>query len=298
LWIVFQITTVLAMTNKVNLTALVTLPLDEVIAAARDLSRGGRWDRALNLLDATAVGPPRPALLALAAAEIALERAWFCEPSEAAARVSAAEESFAGIGHDPGSRWDLGFLLLRRDYFDQILGSGTFRPGPDCKDPDALADIGRRADELIAQAPDEERRGWAEFYRGVIADNLCGERDVAPGHYLAALRVGEAGDDLLAREALRHLGDHDHDNADHELALERWQRAAALGARAGAVAGTLSQQMLLAVCARDTGDEAGARALAGEIVRWASAIGASRLEAQASAFLAGSDPTAPADDRS
>jgi hypothetical protein len=288
------------MTNTVNQATLVTVPLDEVIAAARDLGNGGRWHRALSLLDAaaaTASNPREPALLALAAAEIALERAWFCDTGEAPARVRAAEEGFGAAGHDPGSRWDLGFVLLRMDYFDQILGSGTFCPGPDGKDPGALADIRRRGRELIAQAPDEVRRGWAEFYLGVIADNLYAERDAALAHYLAALRAGEADDDLLAREALRHLGDHDHDNADHELALGRWQRATALGARAGAVAGTLSQQMLLAVLARDAGDEAGARALAREIARWAGAIGANRLAAQASAFLADIDPTAPPDNR-
>lgn len=142
-------------------------------------------------------------------------------------------------------------------------------------------------------APDEIRRGWAEFYLGVIADNLYGERDAAPSHYLAALRAGEAGDDLLAREALRHLGDHDHDNGDHELALDRWQQATALGARAGRVTGTLSQQILLAVLARDAGDEAGARAVAREVARWAGAIGAKSIEVQASAFLDGTDPTAP-----
>ncbi|MCZ0985148.1 hypothetical protein O1M54_04555 [Streptomyces diastatochromogenes] len=56
--------------------------------------------------------------------------------------------------------------------------------------------------------------------------------------------------------------------------------------------GTLSQQLLLAVLARDAGDEAGAVALAAEIVRWAETIGADRLAAQASAFLTGTDPTA------
>jgi hypothetical protein len=288
------------MTNTVNQTTLVTIPLDEVITAARDLGRGGRWQQALSLLDAaaaTASNPREPALLALAAAEIALERAWFCDSGEAPARVRAAEESFAATGHVPGSRWDLDFLLLRRDYFDQILGNGTFCPGPEGKDPGALADIRRRGGELIAQAPDEVRRGWAAFYLGAIADNLYAERDAAPAHYLAALRASEAGDDLLAREALRHLGDHDHDNADHELALDRWQRATALGARAGAVTGTLSQQMLLAVLARDAGDEAGARALAREIARWAGAIGATRLEAQASAFLTGTEQAAARENR-
>ena len=279
------------MTNVLN---SVTVPLDEVIAAARELGRGSRLDRALSLLDAAAASASSPrdrALLALAAAEIALEGGYSRDTGQATARVRAAEQAFAAADHDPGSRWDLDFLLLRRDYHDQILGSGTFQPGPDGKDPGVLAGIRRRVCELSTAAPDEGRRGWAEFYLGVIADNLFAERDVAPAHYLAALRAGDAGDDLLAREALRHLGDHDHDNGDHEQALDRWRRATALGARAGAVTGTLSQQLLLAALARDAGDEAGATALAREITRWAGAIGATRIEAQAAAFLAGADPT-------
>lgn len=67
----------------------------------------------------------------------------------------------------------------------------------------------------------------------------------------------------------------------------------ALGAHAGAVPGTLSRQMLLAVLARDAGDEAGASALAREVARWAAALGTVRVEAQAAGFLAGADPTAP-----
>jgi hypothetical protein len=55
----------------------------------------------------------------------------------------------------------------------------------------------------------------------------------------------------------------------------------------------LAQQLLLAVLAREAGDEAGARLLAGEIVRWAAAAGAVRIQAQAAAFLDGADPTAP-----
>ena len=38
------------------------------------------------------------------------------------------------------------------------------------------------------------------------------------------------------------------------------------------------------VHARDTGDEAGARRLAGEVERWADAIGATLLSDQARAF--------------
>jgi hypothetical protein len=47
---------------------------------------------------------------------------------------------------------------------------------------------------------------------------------------------------------------------------------------------------------RDEGDEAGARAIAGEVLRWASAIGASGAARQAEAFLAGVDPTKAPDD--
>jgi hypothetical protein len=266
----------------------------EVIAAAHELAHAGRWGRAASLLDATtAASAQARALLALAAAKVALESDWFGGTSAAAGRLSTAEEACSAADLDPGSRWDLAFLRLRYDYYDQLRGPDGFRAGPEGKDPDALADIRSRAGELRGLAPDEVRRGWADFYLGAIADNLYGERDPAPAHYQAALRAGESGDDLLAREALRHLGDHDHDHGDAELALERWGRATALGARAGAVPGTLSQQMLLAVLARDAGDEAGATALAREIARWAAALGAERLAAQATGFLAGLDPTAP-----
>jgi hypothetical protein len=47
---------------------------------------------------------------------------------------------------------------------------------------------------------------------------------------------------------------------------------------------------------RDEGDEAGARAIAGEVVRWATAIGAVGAARQAEAFLAGVDPTRAPDD--
>ncbi|MFF3332379.1 hypothetical protein ACFYWX_22930 [Streptomyces sp. NPDC002888] len=103
------------------------------------------------------------------------------------------------------------------------------------------------------------------------------------GHLDAPAR----GDDL-PREALRHLGDHDAD----ARALDRRRRATALAARSGAVVGTLSRQMLLAVPARDAGDEAGDGAPAAEGAGWTEAVGAVRLAAQASAFLAGTVPTA------
>ena len=230
----------------------------------------------------------------MAAAEVALERDWFGGTSLAGARLDAAERA-CGEGKEarPQGDWELDFLRLRHGYLGLVRVDGRFRPGPDGKDPAALTALRTSAENLRDRAPDAVRRGWAEMYLGLVADNLLAERDLAPAHYEAALRAGESGDDLLSREALRHLGDHDHDSGDHPRALERWRRATELGARAGTVPGTLSQQLLLAVLARDTGDEAGAAALAREVARWAGAVGAVTTEAQANAFLAGSDPTGP-----
>ena len=275
----------------------VDVPVHEVIAAARELSKAGRWQRAAGLLDVASVSDALDrARIALAAAEVAREGGHVgVSPATARERLRIAEEVFAAVVIDPADRWDLAFLRLRLDYFDLILGTGHFQPGPAGKDIDAIRAVERSAQALLGAAPDEVRRGWAEFYLGLVADNLYGARDTAPAHYEIALRLGEAGDDLLAAEALRHLGDHDHDDGDHDRAFERWGQATALGARAGNVGFTLAQQMLLAVLARHNGDEAGAAALAREIARWAGAIGAVRIEAQANNFLAGVDPTAPPD---
>ncbi|WP_406364775.1 hypothetical protein [Streptomyces sp. NBC_00645] len=282
------------MTNTAS-TITTVVSLDQLLAAVRELRISGRWTRAADLLDAADASDARDrARLAVAAAEVALERDWFGGTSLAGARLDAAERA-CGEGKEarPQGDWELDFLRLRHGYLGLVRVDGRFRPGPDGKDPAALTALRTSAENLRGRAPDAVRRGWAEMYLGLVADNLLAERDLAPAHYEAALRAGESGDDLLSREALRHLGDHDHDSGDHPRALERWRRATELGARAGTVPGTLSQQLLLAVLARDTGDEAGAAALAREVARWAGAIGAVTTEAQANAFLAGADPTAP-----
>jgi hypothetical protein len=266
--------------------------VDEVVAAALELAGGGRWERAFALLDAVDDTGGRTAL---AAAEVALDRDWWVGSDTAGERLAAAEKAGA-------DGWALDFLRLRNDYLRLIHPPGdSFRPGPWGKDPDALADIERRGEQLRQTAPGPVEAGWAEMYLGLIADNLRADREAAPPHYEAALAAaapdGRPGrDDLLAREALRHLGDHDHDAGDHPLALDRWQRATALGAGAGRVTGTLSQQLLLAVLARDAGDEAAAVALATEVRRWAEALGATRIRDNATGFLAGADPTAAPDE--
>jgi tetratricopeptide (TPR) repeat protein len=270
-------------------TVNTVLPVEELIAAAHELSVAGRWQRASRLLDACTADEPDPrARIARAAAQVALEQDWFAGTDTATARIEAAGKEF------PDGDWDLDFARLRNTYRRLLVVDGRLRLGPDGKDPEALAALLREAEALRDSAPDKGRRGWAEMYLGLITDNHFADLAGAPPHYASALRSAESDDDpLLAREALRHLGDHDHDAGDHARALDRWRRAAELGAAAGTVPGTLSQQLLLAVLARDSGDEAGARALATEVERWAGAIGAPRLAAQARGFLAGVDPTAP-----
>ncbi|WP_369229977.1 hypothetical protein AB5J56_03735 [Streptomyces sp. R21] len=282
------------MTNTAsNVSTRAAVPLDELLSSARALGLSGRWDRAARLLDATDVAEPGArARIALVAAEVALESDWFAGTDAAGARLDTAAKLLADPR--PDDRWDLDFLRLRHGYLGRIRSGGRFCPGPAGKDPDALTALRGQGETLREQAPDETRRGWAEMYLGLIADNLFAESEVAARHFAAALRAGEPGDDLLSREALRHLGGHDHDHGDRARALERWRRATALGAGAGTVPGTLSQQLLLAASARDAGDEAGASALAREIARWAAALGASSLAAQAEDFLTRANPTASA----
>lgn len=249
----------------------------------------GRWERASRLLDSCGTDDSESrAQIARAAAQVALEQDWFAGTDTAGARIEAAAKEF------PDGDWDLDFARLRNTYRRLLVVDGRLRLGPVGKAPEALASLLREAEALRDSAPDEGRRGWAEMYLGLITDNHFADLPGAPPHYASALRAAESGDDpLLAREALRHLGDHDHDAGDHARALDRWRRATTLGAAAGMVPGTLSQLLLLSVLARDSGDEAGARALATEVARWAEAIGAVRLAAQARGFLAGVDPTAP-----
>ncbi|MER6572017.1 hypothetical protein ABT288_39035, partial [Streptomyces sp. NPDC001093] len=174
-----------------------------------------------------------------ASAEVALDQDWFAGTDTAAELIAAAEREF------PDGDWDTDFLRLRHSYARLLLIDGALRMGPEGKDPYALARLHDRARELHDAAPDELHRGWAAMYRGLIAENHYADRKAANGHYTAALRAGEnGGDGLLAREALRHLGDQDRDAGDLERATERRRRATALGARAGTAPGTLSQQLL------------------------------------------------------
>lgn len=265
------------------MTDTVTIPAGALVDAARRIAHAGHWEQALTLLDAAFASLPQDASarcaaarISLAAADLAVDSGWYTSPElDAAARLSKVDE----FGLDPAGRWDLDFAWVRYEYRQNMRRR---------KD----ANVRRRAQLLAGAAPDGVRLGWAHMFLGLIADNMFDEPAEAPAHYEIALHNAGA-DDLLRREALRHLGGHDQDRGDLDAALRRWRESAEAGARAGLVAGTLSQQLLLAVLARTAGDEAGAAALAAEVVRWATAIGAARIAAQAAAFLDGVDPTQP-----
>ena len=133
-----------------------------------------------------------------------------------------------------------------------------------------------------AAAPDAGRGAAATFYAGLIADNLRGEGAAARRAFGTALAAAEeAGDDLTVSDALRHLGDHHGEDGDVERARQMWERSAELRQRAGAVPYVLSQPLLLAGLARNTGDLEQARVVAGQVRRWARALGVGILEAGA-----------------
>jgi hypothetical protein len=136
----------------------------------------------------------------------------------------------------------------------------------------------------LANAPDAGRSGWATFYRGLVEDRMDDPADAAAALYeLALTAANDAGDDLLASYALRHLGDHADDaSRGHELATRSFE----LRARIGFVPGALAQQVLLAAALREAGDESGFRAAVEQTLAWASALGITPIEAQCRTLLA------------
>jgi hypothetical protein len=269
-----------------------TTDLPALLDAVTALRWAARFDEALALLDVTQPADETDGLaLLMARAEVVARRDYTRGVRAGADHpLDAATELARELGTGPTTAWDLAMLHLRRDYSDQLVGG----IGPAGKDQATVAAMEVEAARLRDTAPEGGRRGWALMCLGWFADNLRGDRTAAPAHYAEALDHGRAADDLvLVFEAQRHLGDHAHDHGDHVGALAAWQESAAAAARGGHVLGVLAQQVLLAVLARDAGDEAGARALAGETLRWGEAVGAVRVVQQATGFLQGIDPTQP-----
>lgn len=265
---------------------------DEIIAAATALTWAARWDLARRLLQVSQPagagnGAATARRLALAAAQAAVHHDFRTTGPRWAPDAVAAAEAVA----DPRDRWRLDFLEVEHDYGRELIGAdGSPRFGPDGHDPARLAALAHRAETLADSAPDAASAGWAAFYRGLISDNLIGDRDHALPWLTRALDAAErTGDDYLAGEALRHLGDHDEEAGDLEGARLRWERSAEVWARTGNVAGVLAQQLLLAQLAIGAGRTAAGAAIAQEVRRWAGAIGLALCQQQADSMLADLD---------
>jgi tetratricopeptide (TPR) repeat protein len=257
---------------------------DELAAAARALTLAGRWAQAASLLSAAASGSDAErAVLAVAEAEVAVDQDFWCRTDRGSSALPRACAAVAGAHADPVLAFDLEFLQLRHDYADELIGpDGLPRFGPSGRDAEVIEELAARADRLRAAPPDRGRGAAATFYAGLIADNLRGDAAAARSAFAAALaEAEEAGDDLTVSEALRHLGDHADEAGQAAQARQMWERSAELRQRAGAVPYALSQQLLLAGLARDTGHLDEARAVANQVRRWARALGVGILEAGA-----------------
>jgi len=269
--------------------------VDEIIAAATALTWAARYDVARGLLGSavSAVdGAEAARRLALAAAATAVHHDFRTVGPRWAPDAIAAAEIVAG--HQ--DRWRLDFLELQHDYGRELIGpDGNPSFGPQGRDPARAAALAQRAEALLASASDMADAGWAAFYRGLIGDNLAGDRSGAPRWLAQSLEAaGQAGDDYLAGEALRHLGDHDEEAGELEQARVRWERSAELWARIGNVTGVLAQQILLAQLAVREGRPAAGTAIAQEVSRWAGALGLVLYQKHADALLAGAAEALPA----
>jgi tetratricopeptide (TPR) repeat protein len=267
-----------------------------LLASARALILAGRWEVADRLLASALLAsggtgdPAGRAALALLRAQIAVELRQWRGTGDPAAAVDAAAGLIGAVG-DRDMAFDLDLLRLFRDYWAELMPADGTTPhsGPAGRDPGKLDELRDRAARLAAAAPGRRRTARAAFYAGLVADNLRGEPDRARelfGRALEACRPGD--DDDFAAEALRHLGGQAQDAGDPGLARQQWERSAELAQRAGWLPLALAQQALLAGLTADEGDKGGAALLAGEVRRWAAALGLGRLEAQAAAVGAAS----------
>jgi tetratricopeptide (TPR) repeat protein len=271
----------------------VVVGADEIAAAVTALAWAARWDTAARLLSSAQANGPGDATsrrLALAAAALAVHHDFRTTGPRWAPGAMAAAESAA----DPGHPRRLDLLRLQYDYETALTEpDGSLRSGPEGRDPARLEGLADRAEDLARELGqgDGDGAGWAAFYRGLIADNLLGDRDGAPPWFTRALDAAERdGDEYLAGEALRHLGDHDEESGDLARARARWERSAELWAGIGNVTGVLAQQLLLAGLACREGNPAAGTAIAAEVSRWAGAAGLARYRQSADELIASQGP--------
>ncbi|MFC5268644.1 hypothetical protein ACFPJ1_41620 [Kribbella qitaiheensis] len=279
------------------------IALSPVLESSTALMRAGRWSTATTLLQAVTPATPAERLaIAAALAEVAVDQDFAQQTTNADHALAVLEEALAG-SPDAIFGWDLDFLRLREDYGTALLTggeevqSGTDDRVPaedlakraDAEAPAKRADaeaLAKRVEQLRDTAPDDARAGHAAFYAGVIADNLRELPADAFAAYTSALVLGErSGDDLLVSLALRHLGDHAHTAGNLSLARTQWERSTELRQKVGHLLGTLAQQTLLAVLAKDEGNPSASAALATEVNRWSRQAALPWLEAQSAGLM-------------
>ena len=272
------------------------IALSVLVESSATLMRAGRWDDATHLLHAVEPeGAEERLILAAAEAEVAVDQDFAQRTDNAGAALEIVEEALSEVP-DPVLGWDLRMLRLRKDYFVALFAGDRGpepepAPAPAPADNPAAKELSERAELLRRDAPDEARAGASAFYAGLIADNLRGLTPTAFDYYTEALEIGErVRDDLLASLALRHLGAHAHTAGDLKLARTQWERSTELRQKVGHLLGVLAQQTLLAVLARDEGNQAATAAIATEVNRWAHQAGIPALEAETATLM--NQPTA------
>lgn len=251
---------------------MTNIPASDLVAAARALMLAGRWPQATALLAAEATDDAERAVLAVAAAEVAVDQDFWVRTACGATaldRASAAMDRSAGVSADLA--FDLSFAALKHDYDEQLFG-----PGPGYGDmaaaswrsPEAAEALAKRAGALRERAPDAARRARAAFYCGVIDELLRGDAVAARSGYEEALRLGEeSGDELIVSYACRHLGSLASDAGQVDRARALVRRSLELRQRLGCVPLALAQQLALA----EVDDGASGAAVAGTVRDWAVA---------------------------
>ena len=245
------------------------LPAQAVVDAARELTRGGRWTQARALLDAASqpADPVEVGALAGARAEVEVDHAFWLRRAADPARLDEAERTAA----DDAQRWAARFARLRATYAEQLWARFAGQP------LSGVDELASAAADLADHAPDDATRGYAAFYRGLIADLLLGDSATGARHYQDAAGTS---DEYVRSYALRHLGGVADDAEQHDEALAHWRESTRLRQRAGFVPGVLAQLQLYPA---DT--------TAAQIVAdWAAALDARALMSEATEPEVARDP--------
>jgi hypothetical protein len=196
--------------------------MDGGVTLARLLHQVGHWDEAVAAL------PEGAEDVASLRAEILVDRFFW--------RLDQAEQARAAVAAvAPADPVLAGFLDARLAYTRLLF------------DLDPEADDRTRAHEgLPAAVADDGLAGWANFWLGVVADNLDEDPHTAGAAYARAREIArDRGDALLESYAVRHQAAHLLER-DRDAALALLRRSYHLRAALGARPQTAAAAMTLA----------------------------------------------------